>query len=46
MILKVRGRSRKTEELTKPKSKDGSLAVGNLLQRGSDPPPPGEVFSR
>ena len=35
MTLKNRGRSNKTEGLTGPKSKGGSLAVGTYLQRGS-----------
>ena len=41
MTLKNRGRSKKTEGRTRPKSKGGSLAVGTYLQRGSAPPPPG-----
>ena len=39
MTLKNRGRSKKTEGRTRPKSKGGSLAVGTYLQRGSAPPP-------
>ena len=39
MTLKSRGRSKKTEGLTKPKSKGGSLAVGTYLQRDSAPHP-------
>ena len=38
--LKNRGRSKKTEGRTRPKSRGGSLAVGTYLQRGSAPPPP------
>ena len=38
MTLKNRGRSKKTEGRTGPKSRGGSLAVGTYLQRGSDPP--------
>ena len=38
MTLKNRGRSKKTEGRTRPKSKGGSLAVGTYLQRGSAPP--------
>ena len=41
MTLKNRGRSKKTEGRTRPKSKGGSLSVGTYLQRGSAPPPPG-----
>ena len=40
MTLKIRGRSKKTEGWTGPKSRGGSLAVGTYLQRGSAPPPP------
>ena len=40
MALKYRGRSKKTERWTGPKSKGGSLAVGNYLQGSSAPPPP------
>ena len=39
MTLKNRGRSKKTERRTRPKSRGGSLAVGTYLQRGSAPPP-------
>ena len=41
MTLKNRGRSKKTEEPTGPKSTGGSLAVGTYIQRGSAPPSPG-----
>ena len=41
MTLKNRGRSKKTEGRTRPKSMGGSLAVGTYLQRGSAPPPSG-----
>ena len=40
MTFKNRGRSKKTEGRTRPKSRGGSLAVGTYLQRGSAPPPP------
>ena len=40
VTLKNRGRSKKTEGQTGPKSMGGSLAVGNYLQRGSPHPPP------
>ena len=40
VTLKNRGRSKKTEGRTRPKSRGGSLAVGTYLQRGSAPPPP------
>ena len=38
---KNRGRSKKSEGQTGQKSMGGSLTVGNYLQRGSPPPPPG-----
>ena len=41
MTLKNRGRSKKTEGRTRPKSKGGSLVVGTYLQSGSAPPGPG-----
>ena len=37
VTLKSRGRSKKTDVRTGPKSKGGSLAVGTYLQRGSAP---------
>ena len=39
MTLKNRGRLKKTQGWTAPKSRGGSLAVGTYLQRGSAPPP-------
>ena len=40
MTLKNRGRLKKSEWCTAPKSRGGSLAVGAYLQRGSAPPHP------